>query len=145
MSIRSDNNLRATSIPPVNLHSKEVGFYDAYTKLAISGRREVERLLLRHAVLSDGFNLYERWGDFARISTRKLLLDRTSEEMADAWYYWAFEISLKRMSRMARREAIVRMVTHFDNFSLFEHRAKKPLQRKGKIHRTRGKRTGPAN
>lgn len=122
MSFSTTNDQRETSIQLVNLHGGEIRLFEAYIRLT-GGRREVEDLLLRHALLPLGLYSYVDWRDWNEVdrwSSWKLLMDKASEEMADAWYEWAFEISTMPMSRRARREAILKMVGHLVSYRFFE-------------------------
>jgi hypothetical protein len=116
MSNSKTNSGREVVTALIDLHCAEVKAYQAYSRLETSGRNEVENLLLRHAFLLGGRDSYVDWGRWNEIErwwSWKLLRDKASEEMANAWHDWAFEISKMPMSELARRDAILKMVRKF--------------------------------
>jgi hypothetical protein len=131
----STDSGRRASIPPFNLHGAGVKVCEAYARLKTEARREVEDLLLRHAFLLNGRSSYANWGLWNQVDRRTsflLLMTSASEEMANAWCDWAFEISTKPMSQHARRQAILSMVEKLVLIKFFEEPSPRTERGRGK-------------
>jgi hypothetical protein len=94
---------------------------DVYSELASPDRQKVEDLLLQHAFLPTGTDSYlwcEKWNRVNRISFLRLW--DVSHELAFAWLIWSGQISKKRPSRLACRQAILGLVGHLVHRRSFE-------------------------
>jgi hypothetical protein len=105
------------SIPPLPLYTLTragVNFCNAYMQLAPSNREKVDGLLLGHAFIPIGTSPY-LW--YAHQGTQYELMVSykqflyISEEIAEAWYSWAYEISEMRPSRLQCRDAILGLLS----------------------------------
>jgi hypothetical protein len=101
----------------------QVKLFEAYRNLHITGRKLTQKVLLRHAFVLGGRDSYihhGRWNEIERWASWKLLCENASEEMAEAWHDWAFEISMIAASETQRRDAIVWVVSQFVIFDWVE-------------------------
>jgi hypothetical protein len=101
---------QCTKIQPFRLHGTGAKLFYAYSKLVESDRRAVEVLLEKHAFLLEGTNsylLWDKWNESDRRWSYLQLLHIPSEEVANAWFDWAQEISEGNPSRATCKEAIL--------------------------------------
>jgi hypothetical protein len=100
-------------LPPYKLKGGGVKMRRTYARLETTKRREVEYLLLVHAFVMNGTNVYLFWEDWNEIY-RDYAYQRfreISQKIADAWLCWAQEISSARPSRLECREAILGLLS----------------------------------
>jgi hypothetical protein len=101
---------QCTKIQPFRLHGTGAKLFYAYSRLVESDRRAVEVLLEKHAFLLEGTNsylLWDKWNESDRRWSYLQLLHIPSEEVANAWFDWAQEISEGNPSRATCKEAIL--------------------------------------
>ena len=97
-------------IQPLRLRGAGAKLFYVYSKLIESDRRSVEVLLEHHAFLRGGtysYLLWDKWNETDRRGSYVQLLDTVSEEVADAWFDWAQEISEGNPSLATCKEAIL--------------------------------------
>jgi hypothetical protein len=100
-------------IQPFRLHGPGAKLFYAYSQLIECDRRTVEVLLEQHAFLLKGTNsylLWDKWNESDRRWSYLQLLDTVSEEVANAWFDWAQEISEGNPSRATCKEAILEVM-----------------------------------
>src|SRR5580700_6539703 len=101
---------KSAKIQPLRLQGAGAKLFYVYSKLIESDRRSVEVLLDHHAFLRGGTNsylLWDKWNESDRRGSYVRLLNTVSEEVADAWFDWAQEISDWNPSRATCKEAIL--------------------------------------
>jgi hypothetical protein len=112
-------------LPLFKLTSAGLDFCSAYGRLGTADRQTVEDLLLQHAFLPAGTNSYLWWGKWNKLDMMvcHLKLRFISQEICDAWYVWASEISKTRPSRLACREAILGLLSNLVHRKFVEEQA----------------------
>ena len=101
---------KCAKIQPFRLQGAGLKLFYVYSKLIEYDRRSVEVLLEQHTFLLEGTNsylLWEKWNESDRRWSYLQLLHIPSEEVANAWFDWAQEISEGNPSRATCKEAIL--------------------------------------
>jgi hypothetical protein len=101
---------KSAKIQPLRLQGAGANLFYVYSKLIESDRRSVEVLLDYHAFLPGGtssYLLWDKWNESDRRGSYVQLLDTVSEEVADAWFDWAHEISDRNPSEATCKKAVL--------------------------------------
>lgn len=110
-TMKTRRRQQSAKLQPFKLRGTAAKLLALYSSLTESGRRSFEDLLLQHAFLLNGLNPYVAWGKWNEQDRRMSYfhLASISGDVADAWYDWAFEISVEYTCRNCH-EAILNLI-----------------------------------
>jgi hypothetical protein len=115
-------------IQPFKLRRDAARLFIVYANLNDSKRQLLEDLLTKHTFLEDRTSPYRPWflvgktddEPAARRATWDWLDENVSEETADAWMFWAIDISFYYPTSKSRRDAIVEFLGEVVRLKLLE-------------------------